>query len=1197
MQPLQNLVSAPTFTAHTREESVHAQTYVQRAPHRSHLNVVGARFSGVRWMLLRIVIAALCAGAFAQSTLPALYAQTFNVTFPNGNTTLNTAPNTPATTQLTITDANPAAVVFLVLSSSNPALIPTNNITVVNGGATRTLTATPIGGQMGSSTIMMVASNIGGASVTLTFTVNVSSTVITGPPTISPIAVITTTQDVPVTVPITISDANVGSVRLTASSNDQSLVSNLNFSFSGSGTNRALTITPINGRTGSLTITIAATNQLGLTSSRDVLMNVTAPLTDIPVITAPLDLSTTPGSPVRVGFTVADMNLNTLQIFTATSNPAIVPENNIVLSGSGSVRVLDITPLPGQRGMVTIIISALNQNNRASRATFNITFISPTDAPLISGIPALRTSVNTPVSANFTVIDANPNGLQFSASSSNPSVIPISGISITGSGAQRRVTVTPAPGQVGTSTITLTATNQRGISANTSFTVTVLGPPVLSQIPTISTRRNTPADANFTVSDANPATVLLSVASSNQTLIPVNNIILSGNGSNRAITLTPATGQIGTATMTITATNELGLTSTMSFQFVVSNPQTPPTISAIGNLTTTVNAPVGASFTVGDANVNTVTVTPSVSGNQTVITSNNIFFSGTGANRMIFIVPTTNQTGSAIVTLTATNQDGLTATTSFSVTVALPPQPPTIRPALTLVTPVNTPVSGEFIVGDRNLNSLTFTFSSANPGLIPNGNIIVSGFGTNRTITVIPALNRVGSAVITATVRNQDGLTSSVDFLVKVVGLPTISVIPNIVIAQNSTATVSFTVSDEDLSTIKLSATSFNATLFPNTPNNLLLGGTGTNRTITVTPALDQVGVASISVSLTNKYFFGATASFTVTVVPPPSVTGISDRDSVGERDTLVTYVNTPVSRNFTVNDANVNNLVYAANSSNKILIPVDNVSVTGSGTSHILTIVPAYPKTKDSVGSSLITLAISNGVAQRTKEIVVYVIPRPLTRPIQLSPYCGSTTGTLLPDSITFSWLAVPGARLYHLQVTPDPSFNFVQFDNKFIGATSATLEKFESQQTYYWRVRTQYGDRQGAWSEVCKFVTGNPFRDTTTFRPLSPFKARNDDGVSQTQDAAGTASAPNALRLYPNVPNPFNGTTRIEYDLPEATFVELSVVDGLGRTVANLVRTTVNAGKHAVEFDAKGLPSGAYSYILRTPNHVLREQMLIQK
>ncbi len=75
----------------------------------------------------------------------------------------------------------------------------------------------------------------------------------------------------------------------------------------------------------------------------------------------------------------------------------------------------------------------------------------------------------------------------------------------------------------------------------------------------------------------------------------------------------------------------------------------------------------------------------------------------------------------------------------------------------------------------------------------------------------------------------------------------------------------------------------------------------------------------------------------------------------------------------------------------------------------------------------------------------------------------------------------------------------------------------------------------------------------------------------------------------LLNNYPNPFNPSTKINYQIPTIndqtalTEVSLKVYDILGRDIATLVNESKSAGSHTVEFNASGLPGGIYFYELR--------------
>lgn len=97
---------------------------------------------------------------------------------------------------------------------------------------------------------------------------------------------------------------------------------------------------------------------------------------------------------------------------------------------------------------------------------------------------------------------------------------------------------------------------------------------------------------------------------------------------------------------------------------------------------------------------------------------------------------------------------------------------------------------------------------------------------------------------------------------------PTISAISNLTLAYNSTArTIAFTVGDAQTpaGSLVVSVTSSNPTLFPS--SRLVLGGSSSNRTLSVTPARNKFGTAVITVKVTDAGGLTTTTSFTITVL------------------------------------------------------------------------------------------------------------------------------------------------------------------------------------------------------------------------------------------------------------------------------------------------------------------------------------------
>jgi hypothetical protein len=84
-------------------------------------------------------------------------------------------------------------------------------------------------------------------------------------------------------------------------------------------------------------------------------------------------------------------------------------------------------------------------------------------------------------------------------------------------------------------------------------------------------------------------------------------------------------------------------------------------------------------------------------------------------------------------------------------------------------------------------------------------------------------------------------------------------------------------------------------------------------------------------------------------------------------------------------------------------------------------------------------------------------------------------------------------------------------------------------------------------------------------------------------------SSELPVQYRLGQNAPNPFLGSTRVRFDLPQAEHVELRIYDVAGRLVRELASGPFPAGSHEIEWDGRGergyeVMSGIYFYELHT-------------
>jgi len=176
-------------------------------------------------------------------------------------------------------------------------------------------------------------------------------------------------------------------------------------------------------------------------------------------------------------------------------------------------------------------------------------------------------------------------------SSSNQTLVPDANIVLGGSGANRTVTITPAPNQSGATIITITVEDEDGLQASDSFVLTVNAvndPPTISDIADTDTDEDTPkGPIAFTIGDVEtlPGDLVLTKASSNTTLVPLANIIFGGTGANRTATIIPELNQHGTATITITVEDEGGLQASDSFVLTVNSENDLPVISTFNPAT------------------------------------------------------------------------------------------------------------------------------------------------------------------------------------------------------------------------------------------------------------------------------------------------------------------------------------------------------------------------------------------------------------------------------------------------------------------------------------------------------------------------------------------------------------------------------------------------------------------------------------
>ena len=193
-----------------------------------------------------------------------------------------------------------------------------------------------------------------------------------------------------------------------------------------------------------------------------------------------------------------------------------------------------------------------------------------------------------------------------------------------------------------------------------------------------------------------------------------------------------------------------------------------------------------------------------------------------------------------------------------------------------------------------------------------------------------------------------------------------------------------------------------------------------------------------------------------------------------------------------------------------------------------------------------------------------------------------GSVTSLLaqtVGNDISLSW-EYEGDDFYQFSVYRDISADFEpSTDNLFMNTSDFNVvdSTVEESVTYYYTVMvTDFG---GNLSEPSNYAQG-------IVEVLAV-----DEGL-----------LPIKFALHQNFPNPFNPTTKINYDLPESGHVNISIFNITGRKIRSLVSGAQEAGFRSITWDATndiGQPvsAGMYIYTIESKDFRATRKMVLLK
>lgn len=737
-------------------------------------------------------------------------------------------------------------------SSTNPAL--TGPITVVynDGDTAGSIRFTPTANVSGVAGITVTVFD-GGADNNLNTleadfsdktsrTLNLTVVAIGDAPTINTISNRTVNEDAPLQtvnlIGISDGDANTQDLRVTVSTTDTNLISNLTLNYNPSNlqpstggtppTTGTVTFVPGADRFGSASITVTVTDggadtRLGIDTLTNLL---TASLASNAVIIAnPTRFPAAPGFNIVIGneeMTVTSITGNT---FTVT-------------------RAVNFTPL--QFHAIGSLVSAPNTvaDNVSTSRTFNVTVNPINDAPTITTINGTSvvalSQVTLPTiqedaplqTVNLTGIGPGPfesQNVKVSVTSNNTGLI-VPNVNYVNGSSTGTITFQPAANKFGTATLTVLISDA--------------GP-----------------DGNLDTPSDNAVTTKFIVVNVNAvndapTVDPVNVVTVNEDSGERTVNLTGITAGGGESQI-------LNVTSAVLSSSIA---------GLITNLSTTYSSPNSTGtlkFTPGANLFGTATIR---------VTVEDAGFDGVLVDNPATVVneATDNKKSTQDIVVNVTNVNDLP-------TLAQPPAA-TINKNGYLVNSVT--LTG---ISDADLNTqvLTINATSSNPALVPNPtvNFVQSGVIPStalQTATLVfnPAANQLGTSTITVTV--SDGPNSSIakTFVLTVADVnlpPTIDPITDFNLTEPifpATPATQFvnltgmTPGGNEVQALTVTATSSNTAAIP-TPTVTYTGlPDPTQGMLSFTPTQDAVGTFTITVKVTDAGGNFTNTSFNVVIGP-----------------------------------------------------------------------------------------------------------------------------------------------------------------------------------------------------------------------------------------------------------------------------------------------------------------------------------------
>ena len=300
-------------------------------------------------------------------------------------------------------------------------------------------------------------------------------------------------------------------------------------------------------------------------------------------------------------FTISDFESNALTLEITTSNPILIPQPNVLISGTGNNKTVRVLPATNQFGLATITITVRDSDGLSASDSFDVTVLAVNDLPVLGNIDnqVMDEDTRRSITLQTSDVEDTPAQLLLTVSVNDTNLLTVAI-------ANRTLTLTALSNQFGGTRVTVVLTDSAGEAVSNAFDVTVNpinDPPTLNTIdPVVIDQKagltTVPLSGISGGPPNEPQAVTIRAATANTNLVGRLTVNYT-SGPSGSVSFETVSNFTGTTTITLTVDDGALSNNIVSRTFGVSIGDTndPPTISGIVDQLTAEDTTIQVNFT------------------------------------------------------------------------------------------------------------------------------------------------------------------------------------------------------------------------------------------------------------------------------------------------------------------------------------------------------------------------------------------------------------------------------------------------------------------------------------------------------------------------------------------------------------------------------------------------------------------------